>query len=70
MGVDNRAVAGKRLSLIEVFGGIPDSRVAGRSKHNLVEMLVVTVCALVCGIDEFTGVEAWATSASAGCGSF
>lgn len=60
MGVNSHGVAGKRLSLIEVFGDIPDPRVAGRSKHNLVEMLVVTVCALVCGIDEFTGVEAWA----------
>lgn len=60
MGVKNYEVAGKHLSLIEVFGDIPDPRVAGRSKHNLVEILVVTVCALVCGVDEFTGVEAWA----------
>lgn len=60
MGVNNGGVAGKHLSLVEAFGCIPDPRVAGRSKHNLVEMLVVTVCALVCGIDEFTGVEAWA----------
>ena len=32
----------------------------GRSKHDLVEMLVVTVCALLCGVDDFVGIEAWA----------
>lgn len=60
MGVNNHGASGERLSLAEAFGDIPDPRVAGRSKHDLMEMLVVTVCALVCGIDEFTGVEAWA----------
>lgn len=59
MGRENQPVAGKRLSLIEAFADIPDPRVTGRSKHDLVEMMVVTVCALVCGIDEFTGGEAW-----------
>ena len=51
---------GERLSLAEAFADLPDPRVAGRSKHNLVEMLVVTVCALVCGVDDFVGIEAWA----------
>lgn len=46
--------------MAEAFSDIPDPRVVGRSKHDLVEMLVMTVCALVCEIDEFTGVEAWA----------
>lgn len=52
--------ADKRLSLTEAFANLPDPRITGRSKHDLVEMMVITVCALVCGIDEFTGVEAWA----------
>lgn len=60
MGTDNQPIAGKRLSLIEVFADIPDPRVEGRSKYDLVEMMVVTVCALVCGIGKFTWVEAWA----------
>ena len=60
MGTENQAVAGNRMSLVEAFSGLPDPRVAGRSKHDLVEMLVVTVCALICGVDDFVGIEAWA----------
>ena len=60
METGKQAVPGKRLSLVEAFADLPDPRVGGRSKHDLVEMLVVTVCALVCGVDDFVGIEAWA----------
>lgn len=60
METGDRDIRSKRLSLVEAFAGLPDARVAGRSKHNLVEMLVVTVCALMCGVDDFVGIEAWA----------
>lgn len=60
MGMENWEVPSNRLSLAEAFAGLPDPRVAGRSKHDLVEMLVVTVCALLCGVDDFVGIEAWA----------
>jgi len=58
METENQAIPSKRLSFAEAFAGPPDRRVAGRSKHNLVEMLVVTVCALLCGVDDFVGIEA------------
>ncbi|MFY9329494.1 MAG: ISAs1 family transposase [Georgfuchsia sp.] len=60
METGKQDVPSKRLSLAEAFSGLPDPRVAGRSKHDLVEMLVVTVCALICGVDDFVGIEAWA----------
>ncbi|WP_153112190.1 ISAs1 family transposase, partial [Propionivibrio limicola] len=60
METEKAATANQRVSLTEVFSEIPDPRVAGRSKHDLVEMLVICVCALVCGIDDFVGIEAWA----------
>ena len=60
MGTGKQEIPSKRLSLAEAFAGLPDPRVAGRSKHDLVEMLVVTVCALLCGVDDFVGIEAWA----------
>ena len=50
------------LSLYEAFSDLPDPRVVGRSKHDLVEMLVLATCALVCGIDDFVGIEAWGKS--------
>jgi len=51
---------GRRLSLAEAFAEIPDPRVAGRSKHDLVEILVVAVCGVLCGVDDFVGIESWA----------
>jgi predicted transposase YbfD/YdcC len=60
METENQGIPSKRLSLAEAFAGRPDPRVAGRSKHDLVEMRVVTVCALLCGVDDFVGIEAWA----------
>lgn len=53
-------VSSQRLSLMEAFADLPEPRVAGRSKHDLVEMLVVAVCALISGVDDFVGIEAWA----------
>ena len=60
METEKRDVTGKKLSLAEALEDLPDPRVAGRSKHNLVEMLVVTVCGLVCGVDDFVGIQLWA----------
>ena len=55
METENRDISNERLSLAEAFAGLPDPRVAGRSKHDLVEMLVVTMCALLCGVYDFVG---------------
>ena len=59
METGKQEVPGKRLSIAEAFAEIPEPRVAGRSKHDLVEMLVLTACAMVCGVDDFVGIEAW-----------
>lgn len=59
METEKQEVESKKLSIAEAFGAIPDPRVAGRSKHDLVEMLVLAVCGMVCGVDDFVGIEAW-----------
>lgn len=48
------------MSLAEVFSVIADPRVVKRSTHDLVEMLVVAVCATLCGADSFVDIELWA----------
>ena len=48
------------VSLAEAFSIIIDPRIAGRSTHDLVEMLVVAVCAMLCGADNFVEIHAWA----------
>ncbi len=50
----------KPVSLAEAFSIIVDPRVAGRNTHELVEMLVVSVCAMLCGADNFVEIHAWA----------
>ena len=48
-----------RLSIAEVFVGIDDPRQAKKVRHNLVEVLVVSICAVISGADTFVEVEAW-----------
>ena len=51
---------GKPVSLAEAFSIIADPRVAGRSTHDLVEMLVVMVCGMLCGADNLVEIQLWA----------
>jgi predicted transposase YbfD/YdcC len=44
-------------SLEACFGDIPDPRVVGRCDHNLVEIIMVAVCAVLCGAENWSEVE-------------
>jgi predicted transposase YbfD/YdcC len=44
-------------SLEECFQDLPDPRVQGRCDHKLIEMIIVAVCAVMCGADNWVGVE-------------
>lgn len=45
--------------LLESFADMPDPRVVGRTDHHLLDILVLTVCAVVCGADDWEAVEMW-----------
>jgi hypothetical protein len=47
------------LALTAAFAEVPDLWVVGRSTGGLVNMLVISVCAMVCGIKDFVGIESW-----------
>jgi len=47
--------------LTDVFVGIRDPRQAKKVDHDLVELLVVAVCGVLAGADDFVEIEAWAT---------
>lgn len=49
-----------RLGIAEVFVGIRDPRQASKVEHDLVELLVVAVCGVLAGADDFVEIEAWA----------
>ena len=48
------------LCIAEVFVGIRDPRQAKKVDHDLVELLVVAVCAVLAGADDFVEIEEWA----------
>lgn len=49
-----------RLRLADVFVSITDPRQAGKVEHDLVELLVVAVSAVLVGADTFVEIELWA----------
>ena len=51
---------GNKLRLADVFVSISDPGQAGKIEHNLVELLVVAVNAVLVGADTFVEIELWA----------
>ena len=51
---------GGGIRLMDVWVGVRDPRQAKKVEHDLVEMLVVAVCAVLSGADGFVEIEAWA----------
>ena len=49
-----------KTRLAEIFVGLRDPRQAKKVEHDLVEMLVVAVCAVLVGADDFVEIEEWA----------
>lgn len=46
-----------RLSLIEQLQQLPDPRVRGRCEHELVDVLMIALCCLLCGGEGFNDME-------------
>jgi predicted transposase YbfD/YdcC len=46
-----------RLNLIEQLRQLPDPRVPGRCEHDLVDVLVIALCCLLCGGEGFNDME-------------
>jgi len=46
-------------ALISHFSKIKDPRVKGRSGHKLLDIMVVAICGIICGADDWVAVEAF-----------
>jgi hypothetical protein len=44
-------------SLETCFSDLPDPRVQGRCDHKLMDILIIAVCAALCGADSWVAVE-------------
>ena len=48
---------GISVSVVEHFGGIEDPRMERTKHHLLTDILVITICAAICGADGWVAVE-------------
>ncbi len=46
--------------LLRIFRDMPDRRVIGKVSHKLHDILVITVCAVICGLEHWTQIEDFA----------
>jgi len=47
------------LSIVSHFSTIKDPRVIGKSKHKLIDIIVIAICGVVCGADDWVAIEAF-----------
>jgi len=50
----------EKLSLVEHFSIIPDPRLDRRKKHKLIDIIVLSMCAVISGCDSWTEIEEFA----------
>lgn len=46
-------------TLKDCFAELPDPRVVERTSHSLVDILFLTLCAVICGMDDWESIEVW-----------
>lgn len=52
----------QKKSLMECFVGIYDPRVKGRCSHQLIDIMVITICAVLCGAEGWDEIEEFGLS--------
>lgn len=52
------------------FQDVPDFRINRRKRHNLLDILVIAVCAFVCGADDFEDIALYGTQKESFLGTF
>src|SRR3954452_8369117 len=54
---EGSAMSRPTIPLVDAFADLPDPRVERCKKHRLSDILVIAVCAVVCGADSFEEIE-------------
>lgn len=44
-------------SIEDCFGDLPDPRVRGRCDHKLLDIIMITICGVLCGADSWVGIK-------------
>ena len=48
------------MAMTEAFGGLEDPRTGPARRHDLTEMILVALCAVLCGADTWEDIAEWA----------
>jgi predicted transposase YbfD/YdcC len=48
------------LALVECFSDIKDPRVDRRRRHNLIDLIIISICAVICNADGWADIRTWA----------
>jgi len=48
------------MTLTEAFAGLDDPRTGPAQRHELTEMILMALCAVLCGADGWVDVAEWA----------
>ena len=49
----------KPPTIVEHFSSLTDPRIRLKTKHKLIDIIVITVCATICGADDWTEIETY-----------
>ena len=55
----------RELALASYFATVDDPRIERTKAHNLLDIIVITICAVICGADDWVGVAEFGTSKAA-----
>src|SRR2546426_10681441 len=47
----------RTAALMDHFGGLADPRIDRHKEHKLIDLLVIAICAILCGANDWVGVE-------------
>lgn len=52
----------RELALASSFAAVDDPRIERTKAHNLLDIITITICAVICGADDWVGVAEFGTS--------
>jgi predicted transposase YbfD/YdcC len=58
--VYSRFLSGLEMTLTEAFDGLDDARTGPAQRHDLTEMILMALCAVLCGADSWVDCAEWA----------
>ncbi len=47
----------RTASIVEHFGELEDPRIERQKQHQLLDVIVIAICAVVCGADDWVAIE-------------